>query len=135
MGSGYRAGQSRFPWRMNCPTGLSFLMPGSGLQFLAGTCCSLPGKRSKVWGGGRKQASTPPRVGQARQGTATCLKHTVTQAGSQGCRARTRAGGGGGWCRGKGGWAPSGWLFPHWQNRSCSPRSDAAGLIPGSHLS
>lgn len=47
LGSGWNTGRNRFPWPINLPPELSILMPGSGLQLLAGTCCSSPGKRSK----------------------------------------------------------------------------------------
>lgn len=79
----------------------------------------------------RKQASTPPRTGRAPQGTATCVKHTVTQAGSQGRRGSHESWSGGG------AWAPSEqceWLSPHWQNRRRKPRSDAVGLTSGKGL-
>ena len=44
------------------------------------------GREARVGAGGWQAASTPPRAGWAPQGTATCLEHTVMQAGSQGAR-------------------------------------------------
>lgn len=135
VGSGCSAGDSSFPWDMNCHAELSVLRPGSGLRFFAGTCCGSPGKRSEVGRGRgprwRKQAGTPPRTGRAPQGTATCLKHTVTQAASQGCQGSHESWAGGG--AGHPASSASGCLR-HWQNRRRKPRNNAAGLTSGKSL-
>lgn len=44
---------------MALPSELSFLMLGSGLQLLTGTCYSSPGKRSKREEGDKKKKDKP----------------------------------------------------------------------------
>lgn len=113
---------------MILPLELSLLVPGSGLQLLTGTCYSSPGREKREEGKEQqkkeRQAGIPSRVGQAPQGMATCLEHTVMQAASQGVQGSHK----------RGGWGKDVGLFPTGRIGVANPGAMLRGEHQGSDL-